>query len=372
MPPAEWSTLVSRNIVRLARLSRSRRWFTAGLAAAAVIAAAMSALACTPLSPTSSGSPRGDQRADRDGRPTPTATATPSASASVSPSASASPSATTPKATSSTTGTSSSTGTSAACGSTRNVPGGRDPAGGCWPGPNNTGVPAGTTLTAVNHDMTVSTAGAVIDRMDIHGCVTVNAPGVRITRSRIHGSCAGDVVGHFVPAHDGNPYPANAAPLTITDSEISCDNGPGNGVGDTNIVLTRVNIWGCENGGDVDGHFTVIDSYIHNLWANSVSHTDGFQITEVGHAITFTHDSIDPLTDATSAIISSPASRDVLVQSNLLGGGAYSLYCAQGVGTSYRAIDNVFVRDAAYGPWTNCSGDATSGNVWADTGKPIS
>lgn len=340
-----------------AQRSGDRRWFVLGLAGVVVmVAAGVIAVAYTQGAPTDPPAAAGTAA---------TTTATPpsaSASATAKPSTSSKPRATPSQR---------SNGATAACTSTANLPGGKDNTGTCWPGPNNTGVPAGTTLTVVNHDVTVSTAGAVIDKQDIRGCLTVNAPGVKVINSKIHGTCGTDVVGHFVPAHDGNPSPAGAAPLTITDSEISCNNGPGTAVGDTNIVLTRVNIWGCENGGDLDGSITVTDSYIHDLWANSVSHTDGFQITEVGHNITFTHNSIDALTDATSAIISSPKSRNILVQHNLLGGGAYSLYCAQDAGSSYQAINNVFRRDAAYGPWTNCAGDTTSGNIWADTGKAL-
>src|SRR5262249_12135120 len=42
-----------------------------------------------------------------------------------------------------------------------------------YPDATNTGVPAGTALTVVNGDLTVSTAGAVVDAKDIRGCVLI-------------------------------------------------------------------------------------------------------------------------------------------------------------------------------------------------------
>jgi hypothetical protein len=73
--------------------------------------------------------------ADLAGSPTPTPSATPTATPTATPSA-------TPSA------TPTPTATPGACpSSVPNTPDGPDPAGGCFPGPSNTGVPAGTTLT---------------------------------------------------------------------------------------------------------------------------------------------------------------------------------------------------------------------------------
>src|SRR5690242_11944876 len=53
------------------------------------------------------------------------------------------------------------------------------------PGPGNTGVPAGTTLTRHDGNLVITKAGAVYDRLDIHGFVIVKAPDVTIRRSVI-------------------------------------------------------------------------------------------------------------------------------------------------------------------------------------------
>lgn len=44
------------------------------------------------------------------------------------------------------------------------VPSGADPWGGCFPGPNNTGVPAGTQLTAYTGSCVITTPNTVIDK----------------------------------------------------------------------------------------------------------------------------------------------------------------------------------------------------------------
>jgi hypothetical protein len=81
----------------------------------------------------------------------------------------------------------------------------------------------------------------------------------------------------------------------------------------------------------------------------------------------------------TSAIISNRGTdRNVLIQNNLLAGGAFTLYCEQGArGNNYRVLDNHFSRKFGskggfYGPSTDCSDETQSGNVWHETGQPMS
>ena len=80
----------------------------------------------------------------------------------------------------------------------------------------------------------------------------------------------------------------------------------------------------------------------------------------------------------TSAIISHSASDDVLIEGNLLAGGAYTLYCpyANGSTTNYRVINNHFSTQfspkvGAFGASSDCSDEVLSGNVLHETGDPI-
>jgi hypothetical protein len=234
-------------------------------------------------------------------------------------------------------------------------------------------VPAGTSLTVVNGDLTIKTANTVIDGRDIRGCVTVQAPGVVIRNSKV--SCPNFIViSSFGGAYTGDG-------LLVEDSEIDCQNTGGTAMGDTNFSVRRVNIHGCENGFDLDGANSIEDSYIHDLYQSAEAHTDGAQITPVGHDITIRHNRIYS-NDGTSAIISPNVSSgvlsNVLIEKNLMAGGAYTLYCQQaGAGNACRVIDNHFStifypKVGAYGPWTDCEDESeVRGNVYHETGRAV-
>lgn len=68
-----------------------------------------------------------------------------------------------------------STGAGGCAVSTPNVPDGPDPAGGCFPGPSNTGVPAGTTLSDYTGPCTITTADTVIDSKTVTCKILVRA-----------------------------------------------------------------------------------------------------------------------------------------------------------------------------------------------------
>jgi hypothetical protein len=239
-----------------------------------------------------------------------------------------------------------------------------------FPDGSNTGVPAGTSLTVVNGDLAITKAGTVVDGKDIRGCVSVRAAGVVIRNSKI--TCRSSyVIASFVDGYTGTG-------LLIEDSEVSCGYGPGTALGDANITARRLNVHGCENGADVDINFALMDSYIHDLWAENDAHSDGVQLA-IGNDVTIRHNRIEAGKQGTSAIISpSTGTRNVIIDKNLMSGGAATLYCRQkGAGTNYQVTDNRFSRkfyplSGAYMPWTECKDEAVvTGNVWDDTGQPL-
>jgi hypothetical protein len=269
-------------------------------------------------------------------------------------------------------------------------PGGGSPGG--FPNAASTGVPAGTTLTAYTGPSTISTPGTVISGKTM-GCISVKAPGVVIRNSRI--LCAN--AAYLVSSRDGD-YGGTA--LLVEDSEVACTTGgvgtsnPGTAFGEANITVRRVDIYGCENGFDVNQKITVEDSYIHDLYNGGDAHMDGIQFA-IGHFVggtvvdgvlnvTIRHNTIYGMGDdgsfGTSAIISnrSGADTNVLIENNLLAGGAVALYCEQDgtTGTNYRVIDNHFSRTFSasvgfYGVSTDCSDETQSGNVYHETGQPV-
>jgi hypothetical protein len=235
-----------------------------------------------------------------------------------------------------------------------------------YPDGTNTGVPAGTALTVHNGDLEVETAGAVIDRLDIRGCVRVMAADVTIRRSKI--TCADWwAIASFGDEHDGG--------LLVEDVEVDCRGAPAStAIGSSGFTLRRVNLHHCENGVDIDNDVTVEDSYIHDVTEDEDGHADGIQFNN-GADVVIRHNTIHSAI-GTSAIITGkggPFDR-VTIEQNLLGGGIYTLYCPQEPGSvSFRVLDNRFVRDADYGPWVDCDSiDENRGNVWDDTLTPVS
>ena len=262
-----------------------------------------------------------------------------------------------------------------------------------YPDATCTGVPAGTALTVVNGDLTVSTDGATISGKDVHGCINVMAVGVTVKDSRAQ--CITDT------NSDRARDPANPR-LTIEDSEVACPNVDGStGIGDRNVNVYRVNIHSCENGFDMDSDATIMDSYIHDLHQSVVAHTDGLQ-SAVGSNLIIEHNTVygDTLgacgvpsghtsdCGGTSALnvnnnAAGPHTTNLIISYNLLAGGAYSLYCPIPAMTNVQIIGNHFSRmfyptGGAFGTSTSCATDGGSsrvsvwsGNVWNDTGAAI-
>lgn len=235
-----------------------------------------------------------------------------------------------------------------------------------WPDATNTGVPPGTALDSIDDDVTIREAGTVIDAKQIRGCVVVYAPGVVIRRSKMRCVMSSGYTGESV---------------LIEDSEIDCRDSEGHGrttaVGDNNFVARRLNIHDCENGFDVDVNVTIEDCWIHDLYDDGKeAHTDGIQIA-IGRNVRIERNRI-LVKEGTSAIISHPTDMvDVIIKDNLLGGGAYTLYCPREYSRDVHVIGNRFSRlyypkGGEYGPWTDCKKIATlRDNVWDDTGQPL-
>jgi hypothetical protein len=257
-----------------------------------------------------------------------------------------------------------------------------------FPNASNTGVPAGTNLTA--GPSTISTPGAVVEGKTM-GCVRVTAPGVVIRKSKI--SCAGD---YAVYVKDGD---YSGTPLLIEDSEIDCQTTNGTGVGEANVTVRRVEITRCENGADINQNFVVEDSFIHDLASvGSDPHEDGIQlawgrvengrIVDGAQDVTIRHNTIYGInvggSFGTSAIISNGGNagngpdENILIEKNLLAGGANTLYCDQGgkQGINYRVLNNAFTTQfkstvGFYAVSSDCSDEVQSGNYYYESGNAI-
>ena len=251
-----------------------------------------------------------------------------------------------------------------------------------YPNASTTGVPAGTTLTAYTGPSRITTAGTVVTGKTL-GCVEVAAGGVVIRNSRI--TCAAGI------AVTINDRGFTGTPALLEDVEITCQNTNGTAVSEAHFVLRRVNIHSCENGVDANQDITVEDSYLHDLYNGGEAHMDGIQLAWhwdgsafvcCAKDITIRHNTIYGVDSAgafgTSAIISNPgADENVLIQNNLMAGGAATIYCNRpGKGVNVRLLDNRFStrfgpKVGAYMPSTECGDETQSGNVIHETGAQL-
>jgi hypothetical protein len=275
-----------------------------------------------------------------------------------------------------------------------------------YPDATCTGVPAGITLTAYTGANPITTAGTVVDGKRITSCLEVAAGGVVIKNSYITCANSGPL-----SCSDQGACGRSATPLLVQDSEIDCTGngatgivGQGTAITEANFTLRRVDLHGCENGLDINQGVDVEDSYFHDLYNDPTvpppdgAHADGIQFAG-GHwngsawdnaslNVTIKHNTIYGMGwksngtgfgFGTSAIITNRGGdTNILIQDNLLAGGAVALYCEQGAkGINYRVINNHFSTKfgpnvGAYGPSTDCSDETQSGNVIHETGQAIS
>lgn len=304
--------------------------------------------------------------------PSPTASPTPSASPTASPRPTASPSPTaSPTPSASPRPTASPSPTASPTPSPTPSPSPSD-----FPGAGNTGVPAGTTLTAYTGPSRITTPGTVIDSKIITTpiVITAGAHDVTIKNSVIRASA------FFLVLND-----EGARNLQIIDSELDGLDNTGNdaAVGGRNYTLTRVNIHSTMDGLKIGDNVTVQDSYIHDLVTTRDSHNDGIQSLGSTNVV-IRHNTILVPGGSTSAIIlstgSASAMRNILIDGNLLGGGAYTVYGGYqaGVDVLSRVSDitisnnhittTINPKGGVYGPFASVDRPAVTlvGNVWHD------
>jgi hypothetical protein len=147
---------------------------------------------------------------------------------------------------------------------------------------SNDGVPSGTTLTPYTGPTTITVADTVIDSADISACITVDAPNVHITRSRV--SCSASA---GIRQGDGSQPTHDSTGLAISDTEITSPNG--GTVGDWGVVLKntatlqRLYIHGTEQGALLGSGVTITDSYIGDAESQAIVSLGGVQNVTLQH-----------------------------------------------------------------------------------------
>lgn len=131
------------------------------------------------------------------------------------------------------------------------VPGGADPWGGCFPGPNNTGVPVGTELTPYTGPCIVTEPNTVIDSKLVNCWLDIRAKNVTIRNSHVNGR-----------VHIDSDR-CDTASFTITDSTVVTDSIITRALMYCSYTAERVNLSG---GGSMAtcSNCTIKDSYLHS------------------------------------------------------------------------------------------------------------
>lgn len=184
--------------------------------------------------------------------PSPTVTPTPSPTPSDTPTPTPSPSA-----------------PAGACVGAANTPGGADPWGGCWPGPQNTGYPHGlagdsrspVTLTNYTGPTTIRSCGVVIDSKIVpqdlliqagNGSKSKDTPCVTIKNSLVKG---------VIYSEEGT-----YGPTVVTDTEVIPDGlSWWENIGRTNIFVSRVNSHGSQGVIKCEQNCEAVDNWVHGM-----------------------------------------------------------------------------------------------------------
>ena len=242
-----------------------------------------------------------------------------------------------------------------------------DPSACGYPDADNTG--AQGTLTVVNGNVRLSTAGMVYADKEVRGCIEVTAPSVTIRNVKITGDCSYSI--------DYYPYSNTRTDqhMVVENVTIICQSH-GNGIGELNFIARRVNISGCENGLDVDRDVLLVDSYIHDLVPETGNsfHTDSIQGIQTRN-IVYDHNTLISPRIATSAIIADNLTTNGwTLKNSLLNGGGYTVYCPKtGTITNNRFGDNQWTNSGSNQSYaTSCGAGITwSGNVRDATGLAV-
>jgi hypothetical protein len=251
------------------------------------------------------------------------------------------------------------------------------------PGPTTTGVPAGTRLTVLNGDLTITKAGAVYSALDIHGFVWVKAADVTIKNSIIRGGVAGSDVGLV------NDISSAATNFVISDSELVPQHPSVriDGIKGWNYTASRLNIHGTVDGAKVFGNnATLQDSYIHDLASYSSdpdqgggpAHNDGIEILGGTHVRVLDNSFVIGTAQKSAVQVNQVvhATKDLWINGNAADGGLCTFNLTN---RPLASMGGVTINNNHFGPHTpdNCAiiikpavTFTASGNIMDATGLP--
>ena len=269
-----------------------------------------------------------------------------------------------------------------------------------WPGPSNTGYPAGQAFVrSVIGGVVVTTDNTVIDGWKVDGGIQVRAQNVTIRNSWVTSSFAGAGGSGVININPGASATIEHTLLDGLNATHSCVWHEGLSMSSRANNCQGVNdgifMWATQPGVDGTGdNFTIQDNYLHSFTTLAANgHIDGIQ-TEGAKNGVIRHNTIDVSQDQDSAIAIWNGRKDaanIQVDHNLMAGGGFAVYAedyspseANPAGgytvTSVSFTNNVFSTVhfgcvGNYGVWFSrgepSDGWRRSGNVVLETGQKI-
>jgi hypothetical protein len=270
-----------------------------------------------------------------------------------------------------------------------------------YPDATSTGVPAAMPLLSVPGQVSsgqgwkydprgwveVYGSGAVLSGLYIPCNLDISASNVTISNVTVvtTGNSFGISLRHTQNAVIENsaiysPYASGPGRLQAGIKDVYGDS--------TGTTVRHDNIWHVENGVQLSAG-TITDNYIHNLAYTTGDHVNGIDSNAGTPAgLTVVHNTVfNPLdqTDAITLFENFGPQFNATISDNLLAGGGYTVYGGANPGkwtpsniviTGNRFARTYYPKGGYYGPVANLAagvnGNTWSGNVWDDTGSPVS
>lgn len=232
-----------------------------------------------------------------------------------------------------------------------------------WPDATNTGVPLVKLLTVRQGNLTVNQTGAVLDGLDIRGCVTVTARNVTIRNSRI--TCSDFIAVKVWTGTGSDPGNDPTANLLIEDTDIVLGGLGDNAIAWGGYTMRRVHISGGSDCASANNRVLIEDSFCdipgsagQDAGANGGPHVDGIQETGSAKDVTIRHNTIRNPYITVSAIIMNGGTSNIRIVDNLLAGGGFTIYCPPSAALaafSGNVISKMYYsRGGSFGPTTGC------------------
>ncbi|MGO4681155.1 DUF4082 domain-containing protein [Microbacterium sp. 2MCAF23] len=168
----------------------------------------------------------------------------------------------------------------AGCVGSANTPGGTDPWGGCWPGPQNTGYPHGlpgdtrapVTLTPYTGPTTITSCGVVIDSKIVNDTIIVQAGNGTTSKDTPCVTIKNSLVKGVIYSEQ-----ASYGPVVIQDTEVHPSDLPWwENIGRSNFFAYRVNSHGGEGVIKCDTHCEAADNWVHGMQLGGSYHYNAF------------------------------------------------------------------------------------------------